>query len=250
MAWVKDEIGRSVGLPREIGGIPLDEIGATGYGVSHAVDVAQEFCDFDTRGARFAIQGFGAVGKHATRYLCAAGAIPVAVSDSAGTMYNPDGLDVDSLIELKAAGKSVIEYGDGEQRDGDAIIDIECDIWIPAARPDVIHENNVNRLNTKLVVQGANIPITYVAEKALQQRGIVNIPDFIANAGGVICAAIEYQGAGEAATLPAIEERLRRNTRKVLETAQREQIMPRDAALSMARKRVEQAMSHRRWHIF
>ncbi len=250
MAWVKDEIGRSVGLPREIGGIPLDEIGATGFGVSHAVDVAQEFCDFDTSGARFAIQGFGAVGKHASRFLCAAGAVPVAVSDSAGTVYNPDGLDVDKLIELKTAGLSVIEYSDGERLDGDAIIDIECEIWIPAARPDVIHENNVNRLNTKMIVQGANIPITYAAEKTLHQRGILNIPDFIANAGGVICAAVEYQGAGEAAALAAIEEKLRRNTREVLETAQREQIMPRDAALTMARKRVEQAMSHRRWHIF
>ena len=218
--------------------------------MSHAVDVAQEFCDFNTRGARFAVQGFGAVGRHATRFLCAAGAIPVAISDSAGTIYNPDGLDVDRLIELKAAGKSVVEYDAGEQRDRDAIIDIECDIWIPAARPDVIHENNVNRLNTRLIVQGANIPITDAAEQILHQRGILNIPDFIANAGGVICAALEYQGAGEAAALAAIEEKLRRNTREVLETAQREQILPREAALAMARKRVEQAMSYRRWHIF
>jgi glutamate dehydrogenase (NAD(P)+) len=250
MAWVKDEIGRAVGLPREFGGIPLDEIGATGYGVSHAVDVAQAFCDFDTASARFAIQGFGAVGKHAARFLCAAGAAPVAVSDSAGTVYNPDGLDLDNLIELKAAGRSVIEYSDAERLDGDAIIDIECEIWIPAARPDVINENNVNRLNAKLIVQGANIPITYAAEKTLHQRGILNIPDFIANAGGVICAAVEYQGAGEATALSTIEEKLRRNTREVLETAQREQIMPRDAALAMARRRVEGAMSHRRWHIF
>jgi len=250
MAWVKDEIDRVVGVPRELGGIPLDEIGATGFGLSHAVDVAQDFCQFDIRDARFVVQGFGAVGKHATRFLCAAGAIPIAVSDSAGTIYNPDGLDVDALIALKSAGKSVTEYGAGEKRNGDAIIDIECDIWIPAARPDVIHEGNVNRLNTKMVAQGANIPITYAAEKILHQKGILNLPDFIANAGGVICAATEYQGAGEAAAFAAIEEKLRRNMREVLETAQQEQILPRDAALAMARRRVEQAMSHRRWHIF
>jgi glutamate dehydrogenase (NAD(P)+) len=128
MAWVKDEIGRVVGLPRDLGGIPLDEIGATGFGLSHAIDVAQEFCELDIKGARFVMQGFGAVGKHAARFLCAAGAIAVAVSDSAGTVYNPDGLDVDSLITLKSAGKSVTEHGGGEKRDGDAIIDIECDI--------------------------------------------------------------------------------------------------------------------------
>jgi len=250
MGWIKDEIGRVVGLPRELGGIPLDEIGATGFGLSHAVDVAQEFSDIDINGARIAVQGFGAVGKHAAKFLCDKGALAVAVSDSAGTMYNPDGLDVDALIDLKSEGSSVTEYGEGKRLDGDAIIDIECDIWIPAARPDVIHEGNVNRLNTRIIVQGANIPITYVAEQVLHQKGILNIPDFIANAGGVICAATEYQGAGEAAAFTAIEEKLRRNTREVLETANREQILPRDAALAMARRRVEQAMSYRRWHIF
>jgi len=250
MAWIKDEIGRVVALPREVGGIPLDEIGATGFGLSHAIDVAREFCDLDISGARFVVQGFGAVGKHVARYLHAAGAIAVAVADSAGTIYNPDGLDVDKLLELKTSGRSVTEYADGERRDGDAIIDIECDIWIPAARPDVIHEANVDRLNTRMFVQGANIPITYAAEKVLQQRGILNLPDFIANAGGVICAATEYQGGGEKAAFAAIEEKLRRNTREVLETAQREQMLTRDAALAMARRRVEQAMSYRRWHIF
>jgi len=250
MGWVKDEIDRVVGLPRELGGIPLDEIGATGFGLRHAVEVAQEFCDVDIEGARFVVQGFGAVGRHAARFLCAAGAILVAVADSQGTVHNADGLDIERLQELKAQGKSVIDYDAAERLDGDAIIDVECDIWIPAARPDVIHEGNVDRLNTRMVVQGANIPITYAAEKTLHERGVLNIPDFIANAGGVICAATEYQGGGEAAAFTAIEEKLRRNTREVLETAQREQILPRDAALAMARRRVQQAMRHRRWHIF
>jgi len=250
MSWVKDEIDRVVGLPRELGGIPLDEIGATGFGLHHAIEVAREFCELAIKDARFVVQGFGAVGKHVAKFLCAAGATVIAVSDSKGAIYNPDGLDIERLLALKSAGKSVTDYDAGERRDGDAIIDIECDIWIPAARPDVIHEANVNRLNTRMVVQGANIPVTYAAEKMLHERGILNVPDFIANAGGVICAAAEYQGAGEAAAFAAIEEKLRRNTREVLETAQREQILPRDAALAMARRRVEQAMRHRRWHIF
>jgi glutamate dehydrogenase (NAD(P)+) len=250
MAWVKDEIDRVVGLPRELGGVPLDEIGATGFGLRHAIEVAREFCELDIENARFVVQGFGAVGKHVSKFLAAAGAIAVAVSDSTGTIHDPDGLDIDQLIALKTVGKSVTEYDAGEKLDGDAIIDIECDIWIPAARPDVIREANVERLNTRMVVQGANIAVTYGAEKILQQRGILNVPDFIANAGGVICAATEYQGSGEAAAFAAIEEKLRRNTREVLETAQREQILPRDAALAMARRRVEQAMQHRRWHIF
>ena len=250
MAWVKDEIGRVVGLPREVGGIPLDEIGATGWGLSHVVDVAIEFCDFNIQDTRFAVQGFGAVGKHVTHFLSRDGATPVAVSDSTGTIYNPVGLDVEKLIALKAAGKSVTDYEDGERRNRDAIIDIECDIWIPAARPDVIHEDNVHRLNTKMVVEGANIPITHGAEQILNDKGILCVPDFIANAGGVICAAMEYRGASQSAAFATIEEKLRRNTREVLETAQREQILPRDASLAMARRRIDRAMSFRRWNLF
>ncbi|MCD6389110.1 MAG: Glu/Leu/Phe/Val dehydrogenase, partial [Desulfobulbaceae bacterium] len=75
MAWIQDEIGRSVGLPREIGGIPLDEIGATGFGLSHAVDVALDYCDFKLQGARVVVQGFGSVGRHVARFLTEQGAV-------------------------------------------------------------------------------------------------------------------------------------------------------------------------------
>ena len=221
MAWVKDEIDRVVGLPRELGGIPLDEIGATGWGLSHVVDVALSYCDFELRGARFAVQGFGAVGKNVTRFLAERGAIPVAVADSSGGVHNPEGLDVADLVALKADGRSVIHYPRGRHLKKDEIIDVECDIWIPAARPDVVHEDNMRRLNTRLVVQGANIPFTYGAEKHLQDRGVLCVPDFIANAGGVICAAMEYQHASEAAVYQVIEEKLRTITRLVLERARR-----------------------------
>jgi len=250
MAWVKDEINRVVALPREVGGIPLDEIGATGWGLSHAVDVAQEFCQFKTSGARFAVQGFGAVGKHAARFLVNQGAVAVAVSDSSGTIFNAGGIDIDELIALKAEAKSVSDYADAEKLEGDAIIDVECDIWIPAARPDIINEENVHRLNTRLVVQGANIPATLAAEKILHEKGILCVPDFIANAGGVICAAMEYQNSSESAAMAAIEEKLRRNTHEVLQNARREQILPRDAAITLARKRLDRAMSFRRWRLF
>ena len=197
MAWIKDEVGRVVGLPREVGGIPLDEIGATGWGLSHVTEVALQFCDFDLKGARVVIQGFGAVGKNTALFLRDKGAVLVATADTHGALYNADGLDIDALIKLKDHGKSVTDYSSGKAVEGDALIDIACDIWIPAARPDVIHDDNVGRLNTKLVVEGANIPITHSAEKALHDRGILCIPDFIANAGGVICAAMEYKGSNK-----------------------------------------------------
>lgn len=250
MAWIRDEVGRVVGLPREIGGIPLDEIGATGWGLSNAVDVALEHCDFELQGARVVIQGFGAVGKHTSRFLTQKGAILVAVADSAGAIHNPAGLDVDRLLELKNEGRSVIDYEDAEKLDRDAVIDVECDIWIPAARPDVVNEENVHRLNTRLVVEGANIPFTHEAEKYLDEKGVLVIPDFIANAGGVICAAMEYHGASQAAALQTIEEKLRRNTAQVLEVSKREHILPREASMALAMQRINRAMSFRRYSLF
>jgi glutamate dehydrogenase (NAD(P)+) len=250
MAWVKDEIGRVVGLPREVGGIPLDEIGATGWGLSHVTDVALRYCDFPLQGARLVVQGFGAVGIHAARFLTAKGAVLVAVADSRGAVHDPEGLDVEALVTLKQAGKSVADYDPAKALSSEAVVDVECEIWIPAARPDVIHEDNVSRLNTRLVIEGANIPITHGAEKRLYERGILYVPDFIANAGGVICAAMEYQGASQAAAFAAIEEKLRRNTEQVLTAAREQGILPRQAAMDMALQRVKKAMGFRRWSVF
>lgn len=250
MAWVKDEIGRSVGLPREVGGIPLDEIGATGWGISHVADVAVKECDFELEGARVVVQGFGAVGSHTARFLDEHGVILVGAADINGSIYNPDGLDIEALIKLKEAGKSVSEYEDGKKGDREAVIDMECDIWIPAARPDVIHMDNVNRLKTKLIISGANIPITLDAEKALHKKGILSVPDFIANAGGVICAAMEYHGSSQTAAFQTIAEKIRENTEHVLEEAKKKQILPRDAAVKLAADRVKKAMTFKRWSIF
>lgn len=250
MAWVKDEIGRVVGLPRELGGIPLDEIGATGWGISHVVDVALRFCDFELAGARIVVQGFGAVGYHAARFLTDKGAVLVGAADSQGTIHHPGGLNVETLSTLKQQGKSVVDYPEGERLERESIIDIPCDIWIPAARPDVIREDNVQRLKTKLVIEGANIPATLEAEKYLHAHGVLCVPDFIANAGGVICAAMEYQGANESSVFQAIEEKLRRNTEAVLKEAKNQQKLPREAAVDLASRRVRKTMGLRRWSLF
>ncbi|MDJ0948158.1 MAG: Glu/Leu/Phe/Val dehydrogenase [Alphaproteobacteria bacterium] len=247
MAWVKDEIGRSVGLPREIGGIPLDEIGATGFGLSHVVDVARRYCDLELDGARVAVQGFGAVGRHAAHFLAHMGAVLVAAADSHGTLIDRTGIDVAALIALKAEGKTVTDFPSGETLGPEAVIDVECDIWIPAARPDVIRADNVGRLNTKLVAQGANIPITEEAEQALHDRGILSVPDFIANAGGVICAAVEYHGGTQTTAFQTIQDKLRENVAAVLEDARKTGAPPRQAALALAERRVRAAMALRRW---
>ncbi len=246
MAWVKDEIGRAVGLPPELGGIPLDQIGATGFGLAAAIDVAQEAAGIELQGARVAVQGFGSVGKHAARFLAEKGARLVAASDSRSTLHLPHGIDVDRLIQIKEQGGAVADYPGGEKLDRDAIIGVPCDIWIPAARPDVIHQHNVDRLQAKLIVEGANIPLTLEAEAILHRRNVLCIPDFIANAGGVICAAVEYRGGNQRLTFQTIDERIRANVAEVLATARRENQMPRQAAVAMARGRVERAMECRR----
>jgi len=247
MGWVKDEIGRAVGLPREIGGIPLDEIGATGLGLAAAIDAAKDAAEITLKGARVAVQGFGAVGKHAARFLAERGAILVAASDTTGTLADADGLDIAALIRLKAEGRKLYDHPRGKKLDRDAIIDAECDIWIPAARPDVIRADNVARLRTRLVAQGANIPFTPEAEAQLHKRGILVLPDFIANAGGVICAAVEYHGGTESAALATIVEKIAANTHAVLDEVKRTGALPRAAAVALAERRVRAAMATRRW---
>ena len=247
MAWIREEIGRAVGLPPEIGGIPLDEIGATGFGLSVCVDTARLFCGLKLDHARLVVQGFGAVGKHAARFLAAKGAVLVGAADSQGTLFNPEGIDVAQLIALKDAGKSVLDYPSGDKLSLDAVIDLACDIWIPAARPDVLRADNAARLKAKLVAQGANIPCTLEAEQILHDRGVLVVPDFIANAGGVICAAVEYHGGTQALAFQTIEEKLRTNTRAVLEGATKTRQPPRQAAVALAERRVRTAMGYRRW---
>jgi len=247
MGWVKDEIGRAVGLPSAIGGIPLDEIGATGFGLAACVDVARSFVDLELKGARVVVQGFGAVGKHAARCLAEKGAVLVGASDSRGTLVDQGGLDVAALIALKDGGRPLREHPKGERLDVDAVLDVPCDIWIPAARPDVVRADNVHRLQTRLMPQGANIPCTPDAEAALHARGIVVVPDFIANAGGVICAATEFRGGTQRTAFDDIDERIRTNTRLVLQEAHRTGELPRAAALALAQDRVRMATSTRRW---
>jgi len=256
MAWIKDEINnRNVtGLPAEAGGIPIDQIGATAWGIRHAIEVALPYCNlpegFTLAKARLAVQGFGAVGKNAARFLVDHAAVLVGVADSQGSLYDADGLDVNKLIRLKDAGKSVIDYPGGQKADRDAIVGFDCDIWIPAARPDVVNESNMQLLKAKLVVEGANIPITAGAEKYLYEQGVLCIPDFIANAGSVICAGMEYRGKIESEALEVIQDKIRTNTRLVLEESRNKKILPREAAMSLAVARVEKAMSFKRWSIY
>jgi glutamate dehydrogenase (NAD(P)+) len=247
MAWIKDEIGRAVGLPRVLGGIPLDEIGATGFGLAIAAEVAAPPLGFELSAATFAVQGFGAVGMHAARFLAARGARLVAASDSRGAVFNGDGLSVDELIAHKLSGQPLNAFRGGRTIAAENLVSVDCNIWIPAARPDVLTEKNVAGLKARLVLQGANIPATNEAEQWMHAQGILNVPDFIANAGGVICASVEYHGGTQAQAMTAIEERIRANTSEMLQKARKEHCTPRQAAVEIARARIKEAMGYRRY---
>ena len=246
MAWVYDEIGRCVGLPAALGGIPLDRLGATGFGLVAAAEAAQEAGIVQLEGARLAVAGFGAVGAHAARFLAQRGARLVAVSDRRGAVMNPAGLDVAALRELKGDGRCVGDYPGGVAVGRDDLYGVDCDILIPAARPDVLTAANAGEVRARLILQGANIPATLDAEKILAARGIVSVPDFIANAGGVICGAIEYAGGTQAQAFAEITERIRANTSAVLRRADEAQMLPRQAAEDLAVERVRAAMAFRR----
>ncbi len=250
MSWIRDEVDRVVGLPRSLGGIPLDEIGATAWGLKVATKIATDATRLNLNNARFAVQGFGAVGSHVARFLSDEGATLVAASESTGAIANPDGLDVSALIELKQNNQPLTSYGKAQRISPDELIGVDCDIWIPAARPDVINAGNAASIKASIIAQGANIPATAEAEQLLHERGVLVLPDFIANAGGVICAAMEFAGATESMVFPAIEEKIARNMATVIEHSHRENLLPRAAAERLARSRVETAMQNRRWTIF
>ncbi len=246
MAWIRDETGRAVGLPRDIGGIPLDEIGATGVGLVAALEAAQEYSGVRLDRARVVVQGFGSVGMHAARLLAERGARLVGVADSRGGRVEPQGFDVADLIAFKRGGRSVATYPHGRAITEADLVAVDCDVWIPAARPDVLRADNVDRLKATVVAQGANIPATAEAEQRLAERGVCVIPDFIANAGGVICAAVEYRGGTQEQALAAIVSKIGANTREVLARAANERALPRAVATALAVERVKHAMSFRR----
>ncbi|MBI2147567.1 Glu/Leu/Phe/Val dehydrogenase, partial [Candidatus Woesearchaeota archaeon] len=219
-------------------GIP-HELGSTGWGVYHAAAAAAKHLGKDLRTMTIAIEGFGNVGSFAAQYLTEAGAKLVAISDSQGGVYLPSGLDYKKLVKIKKDEGTVAAYGSGKKLKNGEIISVPADIFIPAAQADVINSRNKHKVKAKIIVQGANIPMTYEVEQELYKKGILIVPDFIANAGGVISSYIEYIGGAERDVFPMVQERIVKNTLLVLERSAQKKIPPRAAALEIAQERVK-----------
>jgi glutamate dehydrogenase (NAD(P)+) len=246
MAYVHDEIGRAIGLPAALGGIPLDELGATGFGLAVCADVLSEARLVHPGGARVIIQGFGAVGSHAARFLAERGAAIIAASDIRGALWNPAGLDVAALLAHKRSAGTITGFPGGTAVPRDDILSLDCELLVLAAQPDVVTADNAGKISAKVVLEGANIPVTAQAEAQLAARGVLCVPDVVANAGGVICGAAEYRGAGRAEAFADIEEKIRATTAELLDRVQHGTLTPRAAASQMARERLRQAMALRR----
>lgn len=227
--------------PGEKCGIP-HEYGSTGYGVFHAIRVSAEYRGLGLKEVKITIDGFGNVGSFLAKYLSEFGAKVVAVSDSKGCIYNPEGLDYERLKRVKEETRSVINYEPGQVLAYKEIFELPVDILVPASIPDVINEKNADAIKAKIVVEAANIPVRYDIEKRLQERGILVIPDFVANAGGVISSYAEYIGENPTKMFEMVEEKIARNVSLVVKEAEKEGLMPRDAALKIAQKRVREAM--------
>lgn len=230
------------GKPKEMGGLP-HELGSTGFGVHRAMHIAAERVGLELSSAKIGIEGFGNVGSFVAKFLKEHdNAKVVAVSDSKGVIYNDDGLDFEKLSKVKKETGSVVNYKSGKPFPCSKIIDLPVDILVPAAIPDLIQSGDVNKVKAKLIVEGSNIPMTPEIEDVLHKRGVLIVPDFVANAGGVISSYVEYRSGTEKEMFEMVKKKITENTRLVLERSEEEKIKPRDAALEIAKERVLEKM--------
>ncbi len=199
MAWMMDAFSSShgyspaivTGKPLDLGGAPGREA-ATGRGCVYVLDAYCAHHGLDLIAQRVAIQGFGNVGSWMARELHERGAKVIAVSDVRGAVVDLAGLDVPGLVAMVGSGGSVIEAKQGDVVTNQALLELDCDVLVPAALGEVITEANAERINAPLIVEAANHPITPSADKILRDKGTAVIPDVLANAGGVTGSYFEW----------------------------------------------------------
>jgi len=226
------------GKPEKLGGIP-HELGGAGFGVSKAVLTSLKFLKKDPRKITFSVEGFGNVGSFACKFLTEAGMKLISVSDSQGCLYNKEGIDLDKLEEIKNKKGSVIYYP-GIKKKSEEIIEISSDVLITAAVPDLIKISDVNNVKAKIIVEGSNIPMSNEVEEMFHKKNILVIPDFVANAGGVISSYVEYINGTKKKMFKMVEEKITKNTELVLKESFKRKIKLRDVALEIAKQRVRE----------
>jgi glutamate dehydrogenase (NAD(P)+) len=255
MAIFAHEIGdmrACTGKPAELGGIP-HELGTTGYGVTTALETAIEVLEeshtlhITKKQTRVCVQGFGNVGSFTARFLDSAGIKVVAISDVSGFIYNKDGLNIPRLMmDMKGKARlSELKGSSYDINDRDGIFEVDSDIFIPAAVSDVITDRTASKLlknRVKIVVEAANLPTSPSASEYLHKNDVWIIPDFIANAGGVIGSFVEYQGRTEKEAFELIRYKIVKAVRNVLAESIMREENPRTLATEMSKQIVYRAM--------
>jgi len=259
MGWIMDtysmQKGFSVpgvvtGKPLSIGG-SLGRSGATGRGCANCISLAAEHLGMDLKGRTVSIQGFGKVGAEAAKILDEIGCKIIVVGDSRGGIFSQKGIDVADLIRHKKESGSVVGFRDADNISNAEVLEISCDILIPAALENQIWEGNADKIQAKIIAEGANGPTTPKADDILADRGIFVIPDILANAGGVIVSYFEWVQNIQEYFWP--EKRINRELQRiltdsfgrVLEISKKEKISMKMAAYCLAVDRVAQATKDR-----
>jgi len=238
------------GKPVVIGGI-LGRREATGKGVVFTILEACKKKGIDISKSQVAVQGFGNVGSVAAVEIVKAGAVVVAVSDVTGGVFNADGLDVDKLLlHVKDSG-GVKNFAGGKSIDCEKVLQVECDILIPAATGSQITYSNAELVKAKLIAEGANAPTTPEADDILNDKGVFIIPDILCNAGGVFVSYLEYtqETQREQMEYAVVEQRLRDRMHKIFnkvyDYAESNNVSMRAAAMDIAVSKVVEGVCAR-----
>jgi glutamate dehydrogenase (NAD(P)+) len=216
-------------------GLGMDDL-ATGHGVKGAAEAALSHLGRRFEGATVAIEGFGKVGAGTARACVRGGAKIVGVSTVNGLVADPEGLDVELLQALRVShGDRLVEQGPTPTRPREELFGLECDVLVPGARPDSVTLDLAEGGRWAVVAPGANVPYAAGAIEILHRRGIVAVPDFVSNSGGVHLYESVSQDADPAEALVLIEELVRVAVARLLQAADEGDLTPMDAALADAR---------------
>jgi glutamate dehydrogenase len=260
MAWMMDEYSQIVGCnsfgvvtgkPVCIGG-SLGRMEATSRGVMYTIVEAARHLDIELKAATVAVQGFGNVGYNAARLLHELGCEIVAVSDSKGGIYNPDGFDPTKVLRHKKETGSVVNFGNCNSLTNGELLELECDILLPAAMENQITEANARKIRSKIVAEGANGPTTPEADEIMFENGVFVIPDILANSGGVIVSYFEQVQNqmnyywSEEEVRSKLQNTIVNAFNEVLTVAEEHKVNMRVAAYMNALKRIADAMLVRR----
>ena len=214
----------------------------TALTVFTAAREAARYLEMQLSDCSIAIQGFGNVGRPLAGFMVEAGASVVAISTAAGALYNPEGLDVGRIATLVGEQGSgfVTGFEAAERLKKEALLELPVDILCPCARHGAIHSENAARIQARIVCPGANNPVDPEAETRLHERGILSVPDFVANSGGVLGGTMEFAAIRRPRIEDFVDHHIGSRVAWLLQEAERQSVLPRTIAVSMALQRLEQ----------